>query len=125
MKPDSRMRDLDILNHIIKYCDEVEEAVEHFGKDKDAFIENVVYKNAVGMPIQTIGELTKHFSEEFISSNITIPWKEIRGMRNYFAHKYWDMDVEAIWKTVIEDIPNLKKACMEILQTLDAADKAT
>ena len=69
MKPDSRMRDLDILNHITRYCDEVEQAVEHFGRNKNTFVENVVYQNAVGMPIQTIGELTKHFSDEFISSN--------------------------------------------------------
>lgn len=68
------------------------------------------------MPIQTIGELTHHFSEEFLENNQEIPWRQIRGMRNYFAHKYWDMDTEAIWKTVIEDIPKLKESCILLLE---------
>ena len=116
MKLDLKERDRDILNHIILYCDQVQSAVDHFGNDKSVFMADVVFRNAVGMPIQTIGELTRHFSDEFIANNQEIPWRQIRGMRNYFAHKYWDMDSEAIWKTVVDDIPQLRESCQQLLE---------
>ena len=116
MKPETR--DTDILRHIILYCDQVNKAVEHFGYSKEVFLTDEVYRNAVGMPIQTIGELVKHLSDEFVEKHDTIPWKQIRGMRNYLAHKYWNMDAEAIWKTVTDDIPQLRSGCIRLFNEI-------
>jgi uncharacterized protein with HEPN domain len=33
----------------------------------------------------------------------------MRGMRNMLAHEYFGVDIEVIWKTAIEDLPELKK----------------
>ena len=60
------------------------------------------------MEIQQIGELTKELSEEFIiSTKEEIPWNQIRGMRNKFAHGYGKMDFEKIYNTAKIDIPLL------------------
>lgn len=32
-------------------------------------------------------------------------------MRNIFAHDYFNMDIEVIWKTATKDIPVLRKFC--------------
>lgn len=59
-----------------------------------------------------IGELAGHLSEAFKEKTKNeIPWKEIRGMRNIFAHNYLEMDAERIWEVAAEDIPALKKFC--------------
>lgn len=42
-------RDMDIIHHILKYCDEINMAIERFGNNKDAFMEDAVYRNAVSM----------------------------------------------------------------------------
>jgi uncharacterized protein with HEPN domain len=37
-----------------------------------------------------------------------IPWKAIRGFRNIAVHQYGTIDFKDVYKTVIEDIPELK-----------------
>lgn len=58
-------RDLQILQHIDRYCNEVDSTIEKFGKDKDLFMQDFVYRNAVSMPIFQIGELANHLSQDF------------------------------------------------------------
>lgn len=109
-------RDASILRHIMKYCREIDEAIAHFGDDESIFMENVVYRNAVSMPIQQIGELSKHLSEDFIESHSQISWRQVKGMRDWFAHQYLKMDIAVIWGVAKEDLPPLKAFCDEMLK---------
>ena len=68
------------------------------------------------MPIQQIGELAKHLTEAFQEANPQIPWKQIKGMRTWFAHQYLDMDRDVIWEVMHEGIPPLKAFCEVCLQ---------
>lgn len=108
-----RDRDADIIRHMLRYCDEVNAAVSRFGDDREVFMADPVYRNAVSMPIQQIGELAKRLSDEFIERNDQIPWKQIKGMRTWFAHQYLDMDRDVIWEVVHEGIPMLRDFCVE------------
>ena len=101
-------RDAQILRHIVHYCDEIAATIEMFGDDKQAFIDNFVYRNAVSMPILQIGELSNHLSDAFIKNHAEMPWRSIIGMRNRFAHGYQIMDISEIWHTATRDIPALK-----------------
>lgn len=109
-------RDLSIIQHILRYCDEVRFAIERFGDDREVFLTDPVYRNAVSMPIQQIGELAKHLSDDFIEANGQIPWRHIRGMRNWSAHQYLSMDSDVIWEVIHEGIPPLKAFCDECLE---------
>ena len=115
MLNDLSKRDADILRHIIKYCDELEEAFQVFGNNEKTFLTNSVFKNAVSMPVQQIGELTKHLTDDFISDHSEVPWKEIKGMREWFAHNYWGMNPHVIWSTATVDLPPLKRFCINAL----------
>ena len=52
-------RDGQILQHIVIYCDEVNNTIKRFGNDKRSFETDYIYRNAVSMPILQIGELAK------------------------------------------------------------------
>ena len=106
-------RDRDIVFHILRYCEEIEQAAARFGDNKALFMEDAVYRNAVSMPVQQIGELAKHLTEEFIALHADIPWKQIKGMRTWFAHQYLNMDAEVIWDVVQHGIPPLQSFCKE------------
>lgn len=108
-------RDITVICRILKYCIEVEKAIELFGKSLENFKNNAVFRNAVSMPIMQIGELTKHISDEFKASHTDIPWSVIRGMRNWFAHSYYGMDITKIWETAVDDIPVLRGFCEDIV----------
>lgn len=108
-------RDINVVYRILKYCKDVEKAISHFENSFDKFKNDVVFINAVSMPIMQIGELSKHLSDEFKSSHSDIPWSVIRGMRNFLAHDYYAVDIEVVWKTAVGDIPSLAEFCEKVI----------
>lgn len=107
-------RDLRILFHIVSYCDQIEMAVQQFGRDYEVFSSNPVYRNAVALCILQIGELAGNLSDEFKAQYTGMPWRQIRLMRNIVAHRYGTVDHSITWDVVEHDIPALKQYCQEI-----------
>ena len=103
-------RNLTVLLHMKEYCEQIEKTFDMFGKNIEDFNINVVFRNAISMPIFQIGELVNHLTEDYIvATQNDINWNEIRGMRNRFAHGYYDMDYSIIFDTAINDIPLIKE----------------
>lgn len=108
-------RDRDIIEHILRYCDQIETAHADFGCSRTRFDESTTYQNAVSMCILQIGELVNHLSEEFKSVHNEIPWHKIRGMRNYVAHEYGSIDLDVVWYVSTDSIVDLKRFCSDYL----------
>lgn len=66
-------RDSSILEHIVRYCVEIEETVSRFGRSYQAFSSDSVYRNACALCILQIGELSGHLSEDFRKRHTQIP----------------------------------------------------
>ena len=106
----SYSRDLTILLNMRKYCRYITENLSKLKYGLEEFKATPLYRDSISMEIQQIGELTKDLLDEFISkTNSEIPWVQIKGMRNRFAHGYGKMDFEKIYNTAITDIPLLHK----------------
>lgn len=104
-------RDQQIIQKIIKYCNEIAQTHESFCNKKELFFDKstgFIYRNSIAMPILQIGELVKSLSDEFKSAHSSIPWRDIARMRDYFAHRYGAMDYDMTWNTSLEDVPMLK-----------------
>ncbi len=110
-------RDIRVLEHISDYCDQIREAVERFGNDEAIFLGDRQYRNAVSLCILQIGELVTVLSEEFKTENPSIPWRDIKLMRNIVAHRYGTIDHSITWDVVKNDIPLLKAFCEEIIRS--------
>lgn len=108
-------RDLSIIEKIVNYCEEINNAVSFFGDEYDIFRNNSIYKNAVSMCILQIGELSGHLTDDFRNTYNKVPWRLIRGMRNVVVHAYGNVDMEELWNTVHDDIPVLKAYCRKII----------
>ena len=109
-------RNIDILEHIIRYCEEIKEAQNRFGSNLESLQSDAVYRNSVAMCILQIGELTTHLTDDFKEHYNEIPWQKIKGMRNIAAHHYGKFDVEIMFKTISERIPDLLDCCKEIIK---------
>jgi uncharacterized protein with HEPN domain len=54
-----------------------------------------------------MGEAAARVSAVFQTREVSIAWRQIKGMRNILAHEYGQIDYEIIFKTVRDDIPRL------------------
>lgn len=107
-------RDRDIIEHILRYCCQIETAHQDFGSSRERFNQSTTYQNAVAMCILQIGELVGRLTDEFKTLHHTIPWHKIRGMRNYVAHEYGSIDLDVVWYVATTSIPELKAFCSDI-----------
>lgn len=107
-------RDRRILEHILRHCKEIIETVDRFDFSKENFKHDHVFYNACSMALFQIGELSKRISEKFKNTHTEVPWAEMKGMRNLFAHEYESADQELLWETITKDIPKLNKQLQEI-----------
>ena len=113
-----KKRDVLIVEKIIKYCREVQETIALFGNVYEMFVRSSIYQNAVSMCVLQIGELVGVLSDEAKKVYNEMPWKQIRGMRNMIVHHYGSVDIDELWHTITEDIPNLSRYSEKILQEM-------
>jgi len=79
------------------------------GTDRPAFLANELVQSAVLMQLVVIGELSKKVSDER-KTGVDLPWKQISGFRDRVVHDYYEVDLEYVWLTVQNDIPDLERA---------------
>ena len=111
----AEMRDMSIIKHMLGWCGQVNEAHIQYEHSEQAFRANSAYRNAVSMCVFQICELANHLSEAFRDEHKELPWRQIRGMRNLFAHDYGNMDTTGIWETACKDIPVIEELCRKVL----------
>ncbi len=69
---------------------------------------------------EIIGEATKSIPKEFTNKYQSIPWQEMAGIRDKLIHGYFGVNLKVVWKTIKEDIPNLKQKITQIIQDLNS-----
>ena len=108
------VKDKRIIQLIIEHCITIERVVSKLTKEQ--FEIDVVLRNSVCFDILQIGELAKTLSDEFILRYNQMPWKDIKGMRDWVVHGYHKIDIDDVWTTATEDIKPLKEYCESIIE---------
>jgi len=67
--------------------------------------------------IEIIGEAAANVTAESRAALPHIPWRDIISMRNRLIHAYFDINLDILWKTVIEDLPPLLAELKKIVKT--------
>jgi uncharacterized protein with HEPN domain len=116
-------RDLSVLSHITQYCDEILGAVIEHQLTLDKIKADPIFKNGLSMSILQIGELVNALSDEFKAEHATMPWRDIKRMRDKAAHHYSRFDAAKMWETVTEDITPLRDYCQSILDKAEESQE--
>jgi len=90
---------LDAIQKISLYLQEI---------DKDKFLKNSLIQDGVIRQLEIIGEATKQISSELRDQQSSIPWSQMAGMRDKLIHHYFGVDLETVWLTATQDIPELR-----------------
>lgn len=77
------------------------------GVSFDQFVADDKTIFAVVRALEIVGEAAKRIPQAVRDQHSEIPWREMAGMGNKLTHDYFGVNVEVVWKTVIEDLPDL------------------
>ena len=100
------LRDKERLQHILAAIDRIIRYTS--GKTYDDLISDDMMYYAVVKNIEIIGEAANMLTSQFITTHPQTPWKQVRGMRNYIVHEYFQIDDTVVWGVVTKNIPLLK-----------------
>lgn len=60
--------------------------------------------------VEILGEAAKKVSAEGRAQAPRIPWPKIAGMRDRLIHAYFDVNLDILWDTIVDDLPPLVAA---------------
>lgn len=76
--------------------------------------------DAVRVRLIEIGEAVKDIDQALLATEPDIPWRDIAGMRDQLAHRYFDTAHSIVQATVDDDLPPLVAAVERIVLRLGA-----
>ena len=106
-------RDKFYLQHILEACVKIGEYTSGF--DAESFLKNSVIQDAVIRQLEIVGEATKQVSPKLRADYPQVRWSDIAGMRDRLIHGYFSVDLETVWVTVENDVPDLREHLSKIL----------
>ncbi len=101
MQKDDHIR----LRHMLDAAREAEIFIQSKTRDSLETDRKLVF--ALIKCIEIVGEAAANVTNQCRDNLPQIPWPSIIGMRNRLIHAYFDIDLDVLWKTLIEDIPSL------------------
>lgn len=91
---------------------------DDFLKDDDS-LEKL---DSISMRLVAIGEGFKNIDKltqgKLLVNYPTIPWKQVKGVRDVLSHHYFDMDSEVIFEICKNDIDNLLQTTINIIDNV-------
>ena len=114
MKPFDR--NASILEHIISYCDQIQQTVERFGDDYALFESDPIYRNATALCILQIGELVGMLTDDFRGRTSFCTLAADQGYAEYRCPQLRLCCPETTWEIITGDIPDLNRYCQAILE---------
>jgi uncharacterized protein with HEPN domain len=102
----------DILDNIVR--------IERFtsGMDLARFAADEQTMFAVLHALLIISEAARKLAGQAEALASDQPWRDIRALGNVLRHQYDDVNLDAIWRIVRDELPNLKQAVERVLTEL-------
>jgi uncharacterized protein with HEPN domain len=84
----------------------------------EEFTEDLKTQFAVIRALEIIGEATKNIPSEVREKYPSVQWKDLAGIRDKLVHAYFGVNLEMVWLSVKEGIPETKPDIKNILDEM-------
>ena len=105
------------LLHILDSIEKLEEITTTTSKED--FLNSWIIQDAILKNFIVIGEAVSNIDEEIKQKYPTINWRGAKSMRNFIVHEYFSVDLNFVWETILETIPNFKNDISKIVKDFD------
>jgi len=105
------------LHHIVDHLKNV--SIYLSGFNYSHFLESQLHQDAVIRNLEVCGEATKKISQDLKDKYPQISWRAMAGMRDKLIHDYFNVDLEIVWETAKNDVPNLITVIEKIITDLN------
>lgn len=97
--------DLTRVRHMIEAAESAMRFIK--GRSRSDLDGDEMLRFALTRAIEILGEAASKVSPEGRASIPEVPWVDVVGMRNRLIHAYFDVNLDILWRTVDEAIPDL------------------
>lgn len=124
LSSESKSIALDILEDILAAIEKVEERTKEINTIDDFLCSSsgMVLLDATCMLLIAIGESLKNLDKTtngvLLPTYPSIPWKNVKGLRDIIAHHYFDVDASQILWIIKNELSPLKKAIQFFIKKL-------
>src|SRR5438105_15962372 len=77
--------------------------------------------SAIERQFEILGEEARKVSASFKSEHPEIPWRQMVGLRNILAHRYYATDQALIWQIIHEKLPPILDQIRSLIPPLPPA----
>jgi uncharacterized protein with HEPN domain len=118
MRPEER--DPAYLWDMLEAAREVEAMLN--GRPLETFLSDRILLRAIERGVELIGEAARRISSSYQAAHPEIPWRRVMGQPNILAHEYGRIDHALLYRTAVEDVPELIARLQALLPPLDESE---
>ena len=89
------------------------------GLQRQTFLSLREKQDAVIRSLEVIGEAVRRLSDKTKAAMPEILWDRFRRMRNILIHQYDNVDLDLVFDTVRQDLPQLERAIRAFLDRVE------
>lgn len=121
MKAKDNSDNSDKKREYLDYLQDISESIEKAtsftqGMDYEAFQNHDKTVYATIRALEVIGEATKKIPTSIREEYTEVPWREMAGIRDKLIHDYFGVNMEVVWKTVKQDLPDLRPQIKKVIK---------
>jgi len=109
--------DLHYLRHMLDAIDHIDSFLED--TTLEDFLDDDLRHNATVRQFEVLGEAAGRVSSATCDLCSAINWSAITGMRHRLIRGYLEVDLEVVWATAKEDLPELRSQLEGCIQALE------
>lgn len=110
-------RELLLLREMIDAAERIRELMD--GLDLNGLRADTLRREAVLWNYTVLGEAAGQVPDDVKHSHREVAWTQPVRLRNRIVHGYWDIDLQILHDTAIEDLPTMIDQLTDIVARLD------
>lgn len=109
---------LERVDDILEAIDRIQQHTDSMSFDE--FRDDTKTIDAVIRNLTVIGEAARHIPQEVENATGSVPWANMRGIRNVVVHEYFGVSIPILWETVQHDLQPLVEPLQRLRRDTDA-----